>query len=236
MKIYISTTKTLDDISCIIFFYSGLKVTSLGGRHSDVDVSGHEEADTKIVSHTLDALRAGHKTVVVTTVDTDVVIILLGMHHLTTRFPDADIWVGFGPKKSFRYYHIKTLYNDWGSQKCRAMPFFHALTGSDTTSQFLRHGKKAAWKTWATYQEANEAFAIPASNPFVKIDVMSKLFQCVERFVCLLYQPSTDLSSVNDQRRELFSKKGKQIDALPPTQVCICFKQFMRMPVIHIFA
>ena len=174
------------------------------------------------MAHTLDALRTGHKTVVVNTVDTDVVIILLGMHHLFTAcYPEADVWVGFGPKKSFRYYHINTLYNDWGSQKCKAMPFFHALTGSDTTSQFLRHGKRAAWKTWATFQEANEAFTIPAGNPFVQVNEMSELFQCVERFVCLLYEPSTDQTCVNDQRRELFSKKGKQMDALPPTQVCV---------------
>ena len=98
---------------------------------------------------------------------------------------------------------------------------FHALTGSDTTSQFLRHGKKAAWNTWNTYQEATEVFVIPADNPFMPVDESSELFQHVERFVCLLYEPSTDQNSVNDQRRELFSKKGKSMESLPPSQVCI---------------
>ena len=150
------------------------------------------------------------------------VIILIGTYrHTISLYPDADIWIGFGSKKSFRYYHVNTLYDDWGSQKCTAMPFFHALTGSDTTSQFLRHGKKAAWKTWGTYQEATEAFVIPADDPFVLVDESAKLFQCVERFICLLYEPSTDLNLVNDQRRELFNKKGKLMEALPPSQVCI---------------
>ena len=66
-------------------FSSGLKVASLGGRLAVVDAAGHEEADTKIVSHIQDALRAGHKSIVVTTVDTDdMVIILIG--HTTTPF------------------------------------------------------------------------------------------------------------------------------------------------------
>ena len=67
---------------------------SLGGRLAVVDAAGHEEADTKIVSHIQDALRAGHKSIVVTTVDTNVVIIVIGTHHHTiSLYPDADIWV-----------------------------------------------------------------------------------------------------------------------------------------------
>ena len=61
------------------------------------------------VSHIQDALRAGHRSIVVTTVDTDVVIILIGTHHYTiSLYPDADIWVGFG-SKTYRYYHINTI-------------------------------------------------------------------------------------------------------------------------------
>ena len=76
-----------------------------------MDAAGHEEADTKIVSHIQDALlRAGHKSIVVTTVDTDdMVIIHIGTHHHTiSLYPDADIWVGFG-SNTYRYYHINTI-------------------------------------------------------------------------------------------------------------------------------
>ena len=202
------------------YISSGLRVMSLGQRVAELDASGHEEADTKIVTHVQDALKAGHRSIVVKTVDTDVVIILLGTHQRTiSSYPDADVWVAFGPKKTFRYYHMNSLFEDWGSPKCTALPFFHALTGSDTTSQFLRHGKKAAWRTWETFEEATQAFNTPANDPFIVVDESSALFKCVERFVCLLYEPSTDLSSVNDQRRELFSKKGKQMESLPPTMV-----------------
>ena len=38
----------------------------------------HEEADTRIVIHVLHALQSGCKSVVIRTVDTDVVVILVG--------------------------------------------------------------------------------------------------------------------------------------------------------------
>ena len=206
--------------------FSGQTVTSLGRRKAVVDVEGHEEADTKLVPHIIDALQAGHRSIVVTTVDTDVVVILIGIHQsIIEQYPDADIWVGFGPKKYFRYYHINTLHEDWGTSKARAMPFFHALTGSDTTSQFCRHGKRAAWNTWTAFHEATEAFLISADQPFIAVDESSHLCKIVERFICLLYESSTELTSVNDQRRELFTKKGKQMEALPPSQACRIFSK-----------
>ena len=51
----------------LMSFSSALKVASLGGRLAVVDAAGHEEVDTKIVSHIQDALGAGHKSIVVTT-------------------------------------------------------------------------------------------------------------------------------------------------------------------------
>ena len=90
------------------------------------------------------------------------------------------------------------------SDKSRLMPFFHALTGSDTTSQFLRHGKKQAWKTWSSYPEVTDAFVLTADIPFRRISESSAVFPIMEIFVCLMYEHSTELSSVNDQRRDFF--------------------------------
>ena len=50
-----------------------------------------------MVAHVKDALKAGHRHIIVTTADTDVVVILLGQHStITASYPEADIWVGFG--------------------------------------------------------------------------------------------------------------------------------------------
>ena len=93
----------------LMSFSSALKVASLGGRLAVLGAAAYEEADTKIVSHIHGALRAGHKSIVVITVDTDVIIILVGTHHHTISiYPDADIWVGFS-SKTYRCYYINTI-------------------------------------------------------------------------------------------------------------------------------
>ena len=53
------------------------KVLCNGSDHVMAD-SDHEEADTRIVLHETDALRRGANKIIICTVDTDVVIILIG--------------------------------------------------------------------------------------------------------------------------------------------------------------
>ena len=53
---------------------------------------GHEEADTRILIHLQDALEKGFATCLVRTVDTDVVVIIVGKFHaLLANHPAADI-------------------------------------------------------------------------------------------------------------------------------------------------
>ena len=40
----------------------------------------------------------------------------------------------------------------------RGLPFFHALTGCDTTSSFKGKAKKSAWQTWKSFQAATPIF------------------------------------------------------------------------------
>ena len=52
----------------------------------------HEEADTRLIVHIIDALNKGQSTFLVRTVDTDVVVILVGkFFHFTSLNPAADI-------------------------------------------------------------------------------------------------------------------------------------------------
>ena len=67
----------------------------------------HEEADSRICVHVSDALHKGAHDVLVRTVDTDVVVILVGsFFHRKTTYPDMNLWVGFGTGKHYRYYDI----------------------------------------------------------------------------------------------------------------------------------
>ena len=71
-----------------VFITSG--TTVLGTDQHMQSPCDHEEADTRIVVHLVDALKKGQKTCLVRTVDTDVIVILIGkFYHLLTLNPNA---------------------------------------------------------------------------------------------------------------------------------------------------
>lgn len=77
----------------------------------------HEEADTRIVVHVVHALEHGATNIQVRTVDTDVIVILVGRYHeLITSTPTADIWVAFGMGKNFCFYSINNICESLGEQ------------------------------------------------------------------------------------------------------------------------
>ena len=124
----------------------------------------HEEADARLLLHLIDALNKGQKSCSVRTVDTDVVVILIGkLHCLLHANADADIWVAFGAGKHFTYWHINYAYNDLGEQKSLALPPFHSFTGCDTT--------------WNCYPEVTTAFTYMASNPYASLVLESPTLQ-----------------------------------------------------------
>ena len=87
----------------------------------------HEEADARIVVHVLHALQQGLTTVQVRTVDTDVVVVLIGVFHkLLLSQPKADIWVAFGVGKKYRHYSINALSTSLGTKRSQALPMLHA--------------------------------------------------------------------------------------------------------------
>ncbi len=109
--------------------------------------------------HLQDALRNGANTCLVRTVDTDVVVVLIGnFYAFISNHPAADLWVAFGTRKSFMYLHINTICNALGREKSMALPIFHSFTGCDTTSGFFGKGKKSAWDAWKSYPEVTQAF------------------------------------------------------------------------------
>jgi len=117
---------------------------------STMEICTHEEADTRV--HILNALQQGARTIQVKTVDTDIVVILLGQFHLfsSTR-SDLELWVACDSGKDFREFSINYLYAKLGASICRALPVLHAYSGCDTTSCFFKKGKKSAWQAWKSY-------------------------------------------------------------------------------------
>ena len=75
---------------------------------------------------------------------------------------------------------------------------------------------KTAWETWKVCDEVTATFyALGATlTPSIVDDSLDSL----EHFVVLLYDRTSNDEHVNDARKPLFTKKGRAIDALPPTR------------------
>ena len=180
----------------------------------------HDEADTRMCIHLKDALEKGARNILIRTVDTDVVVILVGLFFtLLTEYPSCEVWVAFGMGKSYQKIRINSLYHKLGKDKSIALPCFHAFTGCDTTSQFFGKGKSSAWVALESFPEATGAFSLITLHPFESLDTTYAAFQILERYTCVLYDKTTNISLVNELRINLFSKKSVFMENIPPTQV-----------------
>ncbi|KAG7174158.1 hypothetical protein Hamer_G003045 [Homarus americanus] len=172
----------------------------------------HEEADTRMMVHAADALECGHRRILILTVDTDVVILAVALANERSEVLD-EIWFTFGTGKNRRYIAAHQIAKALGPEKSRALPVFHAITGSDTVSAFTGHSKKAAWATLNAFPEVTTAFLSLASTPReLPDDVLSTL----KKFLVLLYNPTSTCCDVNVLRKKLFSRKSRSLVHLPP--------------------
>ena len=95
---------------------------------------------------------------------------------------------------------------------CKALPGLHAFTGCDSTSAFIRKGKKLAFELVESDPELCNAMTI-VGNSF---NCNDELEQGCARFVCALYGDSgEDTDSV---RYKLFCSKNAETCHLPPTK------------------
>lgn len=182
----------------------------------------HEEADTRIVIHVIHALQSGYTRVLVRTVDTDVVVILVGKFgRLIVERSDADVWIAFGMRKNFTFISVNKLCASLGENRARGLPVFHALTGCDTTSAFVGKGKRSAWQAWQLYTEATPTLVFLAKNSFHNLDVSSQHLRRLERMAVIMYDKTSPGDSINEARKELFCRHNRAMNKLPPTEVTI---------------
>ena len=107
-----------------VYITSGQYVESMNSSRPML-ACNHEEADTRIVVHVMHALvvEQGMKSVLVCTVDTDVIVILVDVcAKLATIQPSADIWVALGTGKNYTIYSIVHICASLGHHKSQALP------------------------------------------------------------------------------------------------------------------
>ena len=174
----------------------------------------HEEADTHMFLHVRHATTKGSKGVVKKANDTDVVIIAISVFPKMKELGLQELWIDFGQGASARLIAVHGIVSTIGPEKARGLPFFHAFSGCDVVSAFRGKAKKSAWQTWSVCDQVSSTFTkLSQYPPVVEPDDLKKL----ERFVVMLYDRSSVTTSVNDARMELFARKQKPYDAIPPT-------------------
>lgn len=150
---------------------------------------------------------AGNK-IQIRTVDTDVVVILIGQfYRLIDQYPNVALWVAFGTGKHFS---INTICGHLGRLKSHCLPPFHAFTGCDTTSSFFGnlHGPLGIHtQMWALL------FSTWLKMLMVKSISLHHFFHSLRDY--------KSLGSVNEARLDLFCKRNRSLENLPPTQVYV---------------
>ena len=175
----------------------------------------HEEADTRIIVHLADAVNKGYKKILVRTVDTDVVVLAVAA---AAKVDIEELWIAFGTAKSFRHIPAHEIAKSLGPSKSIALPMFHAYTGCDMVSSFGTKGKKTAWTTWTNYEDLTPTLLTLSAGP---AHIKDEDVAVLERFTILLYDRTSTMVKIDEARQELFTKKGRAMDALPPTKAAL---------------
>jgi len=136
------------------------------------------------------------------TVDTDVAIRAFLIINERSEKPLRELWITFGTGKHFRYIPCHELAEKLGD-KALVLP---ALTGCDTVSFFLGRGKLTAWEVWKSFPSLTEVLLQLSRNPYSSLS--DSMLKRIERFVILLYNRTSTLSSINEERMYLFTKRN----------------------------
>lgn len=165
--------------------------------------ANHEEADTRLILHALDAYQRNYKRIAVICRDTDVLLLLL--FHLGNL--SAEVWMIAGTAKQRKCFPVHSIARNLDSNVIRNVLCFHAFTGCDTTSSFSGFSKKSCWKLFQKYPTLLGALGRDSDT------------EGAEEFICKLYGgDGTEIVDVDLMRYNLFSKAKKSLDLLPPTK------------------
>ena len=159
-----------------------------------------EQADTKIILHAVDASEKNYHRIVVYSKNTNDLLLI---YHQTA----PEVWMNAGTMKKPRCIAVHAISNSMSPQLIRYLLSYHAITGSDSTSQFSEYGKLSTWQRYKADPAILNIFA----------DNEDSAARDAERFINKIYSPSSSLSSINDLRTEMFHRIANP-EKLPPTQ------------------
>ena len=174
-----------------------------------------EEADMKIIVHEKHCLLSDFRSIVVKTVDADVVTLLLA--HLSLLDLPYKIEVDFNFEKD-RFYKINNICSRITPEQQLALMFFFTFTGCDITSSLFDISKNTWWNVW--YQKAYIIETFPKLS-WTPDKVEENDLNLIEKYVCAAYEPHNRFhtNDVNRLRFLLFTKsRDNKLRKLLPTR------------------
>ena len=114
--------------------------TMCEATHKDMShlLSNHEEADTKIILHALDATNDGATEISIHSPDTDVLV--LAIRRYSQMCTNTSFVTGTAAAR--RTIKLQPIVKSLGKAKTAALPSFHAFTRADNTVCFSGKGKQ----------------------------------------------------------------------------------------------
>ena len=158
----------------------------------------NEEADTKILLHALDATADGATELTIHSPDTDVLV--LAIRRYSEMCPNTSFVTGRGA--NHRSIKLQPMVEALACPaKTTALRTFHAITGADNTGSYSGKGKVSCWKE---FQEADDSILSALGNLGREEQPNDDIKGGIKRFVCQMYLPKTDITTVKELRWFLF--------------------------------
>lgn len=184
------------------------------GIETDELKSNHEEADTKIILHSMFACRRGATQLHIYSPDTDVFILTLWWY----KFLPLNTMFVTGVGQNQRMINLSKVTDSLGSNKTSALLGLHALSGSDTTGTLA---KKAKTSFWNVFSKADDDILEAVSKLGSLENFLHTDRLLIEKFICQVYVPDTNISDIGELRWWMFTKKETQGENLPPTRASL---------------
>ena len=148
------------------------------------------------------------------TMDTDVIVSCGGNSKASL------VWAvgGFCDRKAFQVYIIPVhgCQVSWTWQIPGSANFlclhweWHSVVLSHQIKEF-------AWGTWKAFYEVTATFLVLSNGPGPVV-VNNDYVALLERFTILLYDRTSNVVNIDEACQELSTKKGRHMDAIPPTR------------------
>ena len=194
-------------------------MTNISDLDSELKECGQEEADTRIVLHTIDICKRDPFTeLTISCSDTDVLLFLLNYFD---QLPSTTTF-----KTTHHQYKLHSIYETFTSRVCTALLGFHAMTGSDQTGKFNGFNKKTCWDTFVqSTDDILDAF-IHLGTTDMNHDTD---FKSLEPFVVHHYSRNKvppGVADLSELRWYYISKNQSESQKIPPTSVTLYQKVF----------